>query len=909
MEITHTPPPRPRWRRKLASAVAALAVAITAIGGATLAPAEPASAAGAPGAGGYWTPAGGWLGNYIAANGTRVYCIDVLVDSIGSGADAGSVESSISPVGGTRAVSGAELQMMNYAISVHGQTSDPVTAAAVSAYVYNFTSQNWHGNGAHYIDGPNAGAITAAYNAIAADTAANYSAGGGNGSADLWFSVDTQNNYLGVLNVTNMSPANAVGSLTLTNGVFTDTGLATRDGVTNNSSFPVVGVPPTDDTVEYKISVEGAFTAAGGYAADVRIHSDAPQRTAGPGSRSTSNFTESAEDPMPRSAIFQPVVGTKVASKFVEAGEEFADVLTFSTTANDSGTNNPWRTNAAGRYAPITARGTLYGPFLAQPVESDDVPANAPVVATDIMVTTDPVTGPTVDYTVPSGAVSEEAGFYTWVWEILQSDQSAASPNVQQFLPADYHFKDRFGQVVESSITPSNLAISTEVTRAEVGIGQTVADMVTVTPHGGGWLQADGGRVPATLTGTAYFSTEVPTLSDTAPAGAEVVGTLDLVVNKQGTTESAALAMPLKEGYVTFQWCLIEANQPAAYQGMISETCDKYGQASETVKVIAPEVSTQAKQLATIYDPIKDTAIVNGPVPENTSVSFELFKKPVAGDFKRDSGGNVTTDVWTEAEIAALGEDAVCTVENRVTKTDSVAVTPGDNTLAEYDSPNVFVDEVGTYWWIESLIHRDPNSGNETVIRSGECGLPNETTTVDEPKVTTKATEAVYVGEKAHDTATVTGPIPGAESGIKTELTFEAFEKVGDKATCTPENRVHNLTTPVAVEGAGEYKSSEVTFDKQGSYYWVETLTYVKTDGTKEIVHQGECGLPNETTIVKEKPVLALTGSTGAPTGLAYGLGVAGLLAVLGAAAFFVARRRSQLAAVQAADSIRDCQG
>lgn len=906
---TQTHLPRKRGvRRKLASFVAALAVAITAIGGATLAPVEPANAAGAPGAGGYWTPAGGWLGNYIAANGTRVYCIDVLIDSLGSGGDAGSEETAISPVDGTRAVSGAELQMMNYAISVHGQTADPVTAAAVSAYVYNFTSQNWHGNGAHYISGPNSAAITAAYNAIAADTAANYSAGGGTGNADLLFNTDTQNNYLGVLNITNVSPANATGSLTLTNGVFTDTGLATRDGVTNNSSFPVTGVPPTDDTVEYKISVEGAFTAAGGYASSVRIHSDAPQRTAGPGAQSTTNFTSNGIDPMWRSTVFQPVVGTKVASKFVDAGEEFADVLSFSTATDADGLNNPWRTNAAGRYAPITARGTLFGPFLAQPVESDDVPANAPVVATDIMVTTDAVDGPTVDYTVPSGAVSEEAGFYTWVWEILQTDQSAASPNVQQFLPAGYHFKDRFGQVVESSITPSNLAISTEVTNTEIGIGQEVADKVTVTPHGGGWLQADGGRVPATLTGTAYFSAEVPALSDTAPADAEVVGTLDLVVNKQGTTESASLAMPMKEGYVTFQWCLVEANQPAEFQGMIAETCDKYGQTSETVKVIAPEVATQAKQLATIYDPIKDTAIVNGPVPENTSVSFELFKKPVAGDFKRDSSGNVTTELWTEDEVNALGDDAVCVVENRVTTTDSVAVTPGDNVLSEYDSPEVFVDEVGVYWWIESLIHNDPNSGDETVIRSGECGLPNETTTVDEPKVTTKATEAVFVGEKAHDTASVTGPIPGTESGVTTELTFEAFEKTGTTPVCTVENRVHNLTTPVEVIGAGEYKSEEVTFDKAGDYFWVETLTYVLENGDREIVHVGECGLPDETTKVKVKPVLALTGATGAPTALSYGLGAAGLLALAGGALFMYARhRRQNLAPV--ADAVRDCAG
>lgn len=901
------PPARPAWRRKLASLAVAAAVALTALTGGVLASPEPANAAGAPGAGGYWTPAGGWLGNYIAANGTRVYCIDVLIDSIGSGGDAGNVSSSISPESGTRAVSGAELQMMNYAITVHGQTGDPVTAAAVSAYVYNFTSQNWYGNGAHYISGPNSGAILSAYNAIAADTAANYNAGSGSGTGVMSFAVDPANNYLGTLNVTGLSPAGAVGSVTLTNGVFTDTGLATRDGVTNNSSYPVVGVPPTDDTVEYKISAQGAFTAVGGYASNVRIHSDAPQRTAGPGERSGSNFNLVASDPAPRSTKFLPVVGTRVASKLLAEGEELVDVLTFSTAPDANGVNNPWRTRNQGTmFAQITGRGSIYFTGVTPPVEADEPPANAMLVASDIMVTTTAEGGPNIEYTVPSGYVAEEPGYYTWVWEILQSDQTASSPNVQQLLPEGYHFKDRFGQVVETSIAPSNLAISTELTKTEAGIGQQVADQVTVQPHGGGWIQADGGRVPVTLTGTAYYSPTLPELSDTPPTDAEVVGNLSLTANKPGTTESSSITLPLKEGYVTFQWCIVEANQPAEYQGMIKESCDKYGQTSETVKLIAPTVTTQAKEIATIHDPIFDTAFVDGPVPDDTVLVFELYKKPAVGDHKYVDG-EISDEVWTQDELDELGDDALCTVSNRVTRTDSVSVAAGDNDGVSYDSPTVMVDSTGVYWWVESLIHVP----SETVIRAGECGLPNETTKVEEPTVTTKAVQTVYTDEKeAFDTAIVTGPIPGADTGIRAELTFRVYEAkyVNGVAVCDASNLIHNLDTPIVVTGAGEYKSEKVQLDKPKNH-WQEVFTYVFPNGDKEVVHEGECGLENETTYSKVRPVLALTGSTGAPTGLAYGLGVAGLLAVLGAAAFFVVRRRSQLAAVQAADSIRDCQG
>lgn len=593
-------------------------------------------------------------------------------------------------------------------------------------------------------------------------------------------------------------------------------------------------------------------------------------------------------------------MGTQVASKFVAEGEEFSDLLRFDTAADDMGLNNPWRTNAAGRYMPLTAQGTLYGPFLAQPVEADDVPENAPIAATGITVTTTAEEGPTIEYTADSGLLSQEAGFYTWVWEIRQSDQSAAGPNVQQFLPADYHFKDRFGQVVETSITPTNLAITTQLTEGVIGIGQDVADEVTVASFGGGWIQADGGRVPATLTGTAYYSETEPALADDAPAGAEVVDTVSLTVNRNGSVTSDSVTMPIKEGYVTFQWCLIEANQPAEYQGMLAEVCDAYGQASETVQVIAPTVTTEAKQIATKHDAIFDTAIVDGPVPNDTVVSFELFKKPVEGDFKRDSGGNVSSDQWTAAEVAALGSDAVCTVENRVTQTAGVAVTPGNNTAARYDSPEVFVDDEGTYWWIESLVHVP----SDTVIRVGECGLSNETTIVEEPSVTTKATQDVFVGEKAHDTATVTGPIPGADSGVVTELTFEAFEKNGSNAVCTDSNRVHNLDDPIVVTGAGDYASAKVTFEKAGTYYWVETLAYVFENGDREIVHQGECGLPDETTKVTDRPVLALTGMTGEVTPFGWGAGIGVALLAAAGMVLFVARRRAHSKDEAAMDSV-----
>lgn len=694
----------------LLSLMLALIAAITGVAGVS----QPAHAAGAWGAGGFgWSSNGTWLGNFIAADGTRVYCVDLHISGLGSGGDAGSLSSTITARGGdsgggTRALSGAELRMINYAITVHGQTADNVTGAAVAAYVWNFTSTNHYGNGAQYIGGPMAAEIHARYQQIKADTEARAHLGGGEGSGSFAFSIDPSNHYLGTMTVTT-SPTNASGTVTLTNGVFADSGSPTRTGVRHGDIYPVLGVAPEDGS-DYWISAAGAFTGQGTptYGADVRLHSDAPQRTAGPGTSSPGvvNFDVQGQDTTSRSSTFQPVVGTRVASVFVAESEPLVDVLTFSTAPDDAEVNNYWFQNLEGAYAPITAEATIYGPFLAQPLESDTVPVNAPIAAEGISVTTSREDGPTIEYTVDSGFSPTESGFYTWVWSITAAQQQQADPNVQAYLPENYQFADRFGQVTETSISPSQLAITTQLPQTEIGVGQLLSDDVTVAVYGGGWLQQDAARAPATLTGTAYYSTTEPQLSEHAPPDAEVIGTLELTFDDATTLTSAPLRMPFAEGFVTFQWCLNESAQPEALRGLFAETCDLYGQASETVRLVAPTVTTLALQHATTDDAIFDTAIIDGPVPEHTVLTFSLYEML--------------------DELAAPS----CTPENLIAVTEALPVHAGDHSLTNVRSPEVHVEREGTYWWIESLTFIDPDTSEESLIHTGECGLVNETTTV-----------------------------------------------------------------------------------------------------------------------------------------------------------------------------------
>lgn len=857
--ITQTKP------RRIKLWLAAILVSITTVLVGVVSPPPPAQAS--VGAGGYWTPYGGWLGNYVASDGTRVYCLDVLVDTVGYDGGAGTLVTSTGtgPQGDSRSVSGNELRRLNYAISVWGQTSDAVTAAAVAAYVYNYTSVNHYGNGIQYAGGaPTAtrNAITAKYNQIVADTNANYANnGGGTGGGHLDFDVDATNNYLGTMAVVNLLPVSAVGTVTLTNGIFIDTGSNTKTGVRANDVLEVQGVPP-ENSEGYKISGVGTFTAGSGrvYSSNGRVRSSGGmQRTIGPGSSSpgTVSFQISGSDPFDRETAFLPVVATQVETKHVSAGEELVDVLTFSTAENEEGLNNNWFEHEDHGFTPIKATGTIYGPFLEQPIEQDIVPVGAPVAATGIEVETTASDGPNVDYTVRSGFFPMVPGFYVWVWEIDYANQRSTA---QLFLPDDYYFIDSFGQTLETNISKMSIEISTVVSHVDRGPGQSVTDEVTVSAVDDLWLLENGDPIPATLTGTAYYSTTEPVLAAAAPPTAEVLGTLTVVASGPGDITSPSFTLPLKAGWVTFQWCLVESDQPTELQGMIEESCDDWGQPSETVRLTVAAVTTQARSTATIFDGLTDTAIVTGQVSDDTELVFELFKRPEIGDPILDATGHANGNLWDADMLDALGGDPACLIENRVAVTAPVLVTAGNNHATSYASTPVQVTGTGEYWWIERLQHRDPVTDEVTVLHSGECGLPNETTLVDTAAVVTKATSSVGVGGRARDTATIIGPVPDLTSAT-TQLTFEVFragkfDPVDGLPICNLSNRVANLDTPVIVTGPGEYQSAEVKLTETGDYWWVETLTYVLPDHTTLIGHVGACGLANETTTVTMLPNL-----------------------------------------------------
>lgn len=172
------------------------------------------------------TPLGGYLGNYLAPDGTRVYCIDSALDWPSGATGEGSVVTSLSTSWGDP-VDEATVRKLNYALLVWGQTDDPTTAAAVSAYLYAYTSgyARVHGAGydagAYFIDGDPA--VLAMYNAIWSQAETAFA-----GTQPV-VSVDVElTGRDGVVSVS-VAPSDAPATLTLTGATVVGTSASQTD--------------------------------------------------------------------------------------------------------------------------------------------------------------------------------------------------------------------------------------------------------------------------------------------------------------------------------------------------------------------------------------------------------------------------------------------------------------------------------------------------------------------------------------------------------------------------------------------------------------------------------------------------------------------------------------------------------
>ena len=383
------------------------------------------------------TPEGGYLGNYIAPDGARVYCIDSSRQWPGGETSGGELVGAITTTWGA-ALAPEVLQKLNYALLGYGQTDDPVQAAAVAAYVNAYTS-GWardlgasYAAGAYYLNGnPD---VIAVYDHIWSDADANALSAG---SASL--AIEMTDTTAGVVRVV-ATPSDAVGTLHLEGAVVADTGASTAQ-VSDGAVIAIQGTPG-DDQGAYSVAASATFSMVTPAAPVVVLYTTGDQqRTIRGGTPGSLEFY--AETATAVALDFAPVLQTTVSQAQVEIGQPFVDAVTASVAEG----SKPWRVLSDGSLLPVVAHGVLYGPFAEHPALADRAPAGAPVVGEQQIV----LTGPG-DYLSDSSLVASQPGYYTWVWSVESARQGAATA---ASLPADYSFVSQFGIAEETHWVPT----------------------------------------------------------------------------------------------------------------------------------------------------------------------------------------------------------------------------------------------------------------------------------------------------------------------------------------------------------------------------------------------------------------------------------------------------------------------
>lgn len=397
--------------------------------------------------------------------------------------------------------------------------------------------------------------------------------------------------------VTMVGTEASVGTITLTNGVFTATGSPTLEGATANTAYPIHGAPPADEAT-YRISGTFTFTptAPVGYLPLVGMMgaSNPGQQTAVTPGPVTSNvpFTGEGSDAASRSRVFQPVLATQ-APRFFALGEPFSDTVRFATAPAADGSHNPWH-QTDGAHIEITAHGTVYGPFAE--VGADwplaEAPEGAPVAA-HMSLTTGPL-GPTVDYAVTSTERATASGVYTIVWT---TDAADYSDHARRFVPDSWVYTDAFGLADETGIVPMMLGGVSQADSAVVP-GGVPGDTVSLTANGV-WLQRDAHNIPVVLRWDAYHdarpASEIAEVAASdIPAEATLLGSVTVTVTSPGDVRTPGTATELgftapASGSIVWVPSIRDADQ-GDLAPLIDEWSEAYGVAAQVQQVLPPAV-------------------------------------------------------------------------------------------------------------------------------------------------------------------------------------------------------------------------------------------------------------------------------------------------------------------------------
>jgi hypothetical protein len=423
-------------------AVLVLAVLALAAVPSSLLAGMPAAAA-APGAGiSGITPAGGYLGNYVAPDGSRVYCIDSALPWPSGATSPGSPVDDLTTQWG-EPLPAATLDKISYVLAKFGETDQDELAAAVSAYLYAFTSEyaRRHGPGIeaglHYINGHPV--VQGWFTAIWADVEKRAATGPTTDPATAEVVIEMSSWQTGTVTV-HTSPADVTGELLLTGATVAETGVASAiisDGV----PVSIVGSPVPSEA-HYSISAVATLAVAPGPV--IMLYTTGSQQRTVRAIASAASELAARAELGPISVPVAPVIVSKVLDPQPQPGDDVVDSLMVSLPSERA-----WPVDAAGTPIAIVAAGILYGPFPTQPSTADLPPAEAPMAATQDLL----LTGVGEYRSTPTRV--DAPGWYTWVWRI---DSASQSEEARSILPEGYAFADRFGLPDETFVIAPQLA-------------------------------------------------------------------------------------------------------------------------------------------------------------------------------------------------------------------------------------------------------------------------------------------------------------------------------------------------------------------------------------------------------------------------------------------------------------------
>ncbi len=803
-----TAPPRTAVRRWLSALLALFLLA------GTFALNTPAAHAGSLGVG--YNIGMGFLGAYNTdVDGRQAYCVDLDSSSPFSQTYGPETITSLD------SLSRQQLAELNYVLDRWGQSGDPNITAAVALHVWSVTSAGTYNS--HGMSGDDyyvARAPASERGSILANLAAMRQEAAVYAVTDpsLTLSLAMSDQYAGTLTVAT-HPAGLAGTATLSDAEFADGSSSRTIGA---GAHPITGTP-ADGVPSYRVGASMSIAAAG-YGAALDLYSTpGSQRLVAAVAGSSTGLSASAESPVIE-LDFQPSITTQVASRYVAEGDAFVDGLTVSVS------KGTW-IHLDGASIEVTATGTLYGPFDEQPAEADTPPAGAMVAGTETVT----LTG-AGSYTSPGSIIAAESGFYTWVWSI---DKDAHGANAKYLTDS---FTDRFGQVTETSVVPFQPVALSEADQRLAVPGDALTDTITVSSSNGVWLKKDGAYIPVIFEGTAYqVPGTLPPAQDAVIDSASVpLGTVTVTADGPGIYTSPSILAPTG-GFVTWVWEVRTTSQPEWVRDYLANGWqDDYGITVETSSVRWPITTTSLMREYNVHPGGRafDVVTVTG-FPANHGdftgdgywgADVDELRHTVYGPFATDTQLTDDLDLHTAPILTELTTPA----RNGVYK------------LGYTDEDKIVPTEPGFYVLVTTFAGDDrvqPYQSSPADVLERFYVPP--TGTEVPVSVITQATPEAFVGQPFSDTALVQGTqIPDGAF-----LVFRAYGP--HPAEAGPVCEVPFFESEeIPVTQAGIYRSGTTRVDTAGNVYWIETLY----DSNGEIIAEGECGAPGETTIVKEQP-------------------------------------------------------